>query len=988
MSEINSYLLRERIPAITLGASGVVGTAAATVDIVSNVGVTASAANLTFTLANPTDTRSGRSVLVMNTGANAFTMYANSVKPGQYIELIWGAEDSSWHSPSVPTESAADFWRSGSLAGIAPDGTADVQDAIFRSGQVAIDTGVNGDSGMTLDDLRSRNSTQLTAGDGGVTDTNMTAIGVDLLGKVRLSNSLSVPDLRATNPAPQDFAAGDTYAFKTASAIGILPAQFPGVQTYVMLETQRRYSSAADLSGGPVIQRVTLDDGRKIYRDSTNATTWSAWKYETQVQTEFNLQDLLQMNGQARVSLTGEVNWTGRLITMTAGVTPQELSGYHDIYMPAVGATIPVQGGGTRTVVAATVGQVAATGGVQLNVWDTLWYRALRATGNTTVATNFLITPYTSIATTGVPGILNGVSYPGTHPGEWIRVVSREDSSFKWGTGDTVGLGGQFGGGHDLTIAYWTAMKNRAQGEGYFYTTFATATPQRVGLTGSIRWIDGGAKQYINSNGYTDVNQAGRAAGTVVIGVNGAANRAWETVTAADAITKFGGAQRGNFPITAVSTVVQLNDNETLYYAASDTGAVNGGSWYVAGYAGPVVIPVNWLPIMSYQVTGANATTQVLVGGVQRSLRAGDAIFMGKADGDLDRLHRRMGVTHTGLKYTRWSHGGIFTGAGANGAVSGPDGLMVSWDANQMIYGISDMYASWGAQYLYINPPAIGTAIPYATTNGAVAITRVVQNISGRAYIPMSVWDSLWFIPPAYSGGTGSVDGDFVMTNYGLGNITVPVGAVRIAHYNGSRGQVTSGEGKVRVAWADGTVTQPGIALASATPALRVQNDHAQGTGDWRLVTVAGQTAPGMTAALPVVTGVVGGYAAPFTAFYRYNTVENDTRGQIEIEGLISLNGNIVGTRTVAFLNGVAVRGQPIYMGMMHRSTSGDAQPIPVQMRFINQAINGQTGVAIQVYGESGNTLNDYATLGPNGGAQAAGIPQWLSLGPLILPHA
>jgi hypothetical protein len=143
-----------------------------------------------------------------------------------------------------------------------------------------------------------------------------------------------------------------------------------------------------------------------------------------------------------------------------------------------------------------------------------------------------------------------------------------------------------------------------------------------------------------------------------------------------------------------------------------------------------------------------------------------------------------------------------------------------------------------------------------------------------------------------------------------------------------------------------------------------------------------------MTAALPAVAGVVGPYAAPFTAFYRYNTVANDPRGQIEIEGLITLNNNIVGTQTVAFLNGVQVRGNPIYMAQMMRSTSADAQPIPVQLRFANQTINGQVGVAVQVFGGSGDTLNDYATLGPNGGAQAAGVPLWLSLGPLTLPHA
>jgi hypothetical protein len=937
---------------------------------------------LVLTLPLPTDARSGNDFRVTNTGAIAFTIGSKLIGASDYADFSFDA--GTWHSEAPTTASGSDFWRT-DPAGAMPDGVTDAADAIVRTGQTKIDTGTVADSGFTLDDLRATHASISYMNS--MVENQNTAIGVNNTGKVVLANGVGVPDVRATNLNPQDYAAGDSYTFKTSTAIGLTAAQFPGLQAYVMLETQRRYGNTTDLSGGPVIQRVTLDDGRKIYRTSASATTWGAWQYETQLQTEFNLQDLLQMNGQARVSLAGEVTWTSRLITMTAGITPQEATGYHDIYMPAVGATIPVQGGGTRTVVAATVGQVAATGGVLLNAWESLWYRAVRGTGISSVPTNFLITPYTSTAT-GTPGILNGVSYPGTHPGEWVRVVSRDDNNmFYWGTKDVVGLGGQFGGGTEVTAAVWAAMKNRAQGEGYFYATFATGTPQRVGFTGIIRWINGGSRTYINSNGFVDVNQAGRAAGTVVIGVNGAANRTWETVTAADAIAKFGGAQRGNFPITAASTVVQLNDNETLYYAASDTGSTNAGSWYVAGYVGGVAIPANWLPVFSYQVTGANSTTQVLVGGVQRSLRAGDAIYMGKADGDLDRLHRRMGVTHTGLKYTRWTHTGFFAGAGANGNIQGAEGVLISWDPNQMMYGISDGYASWGNQYNYINPPAIGTAIPIASTNGAVAITRVVQNISGRAYIPVGPWESLWFIPPAYSGGSGSVNADFVITQYAA-NHNVPPGAVRVAHYNSALGTAGTGVGKSRVVWADNTTTQPGVTFASATPALRVQNDQAQGTGDWRLVTVAGQTAPGMTAALPAVAGVSGPYGAPYTAFYRYNTIESDPRGQIELEGLITLGGNIVGTQTVAFLNGVQVRGQPIYMGQMQRSTSGDAQPIPVQVRFVNLTINGQLGVAIQVYGESGNTTNDYATLGPNGTGQAAGVAQWLSLGPLTLPHA
>jgi len=42
---------------------------------------------------------------------------------------------------------AEDFFRSGSVAGELPDGSTDVQDGIFRTGQTTLDTGVNGGSG-------------------------------------------------------------------------------------------------------------------------------------------------------------------------------------------------------------------------------------------------------------------------------------------------------------------------------------------------------------------------------------------------------------------------------------------------------------------------------------------------------------------------------------------------------------------------------------------------------------------------------------------------------------------------------------------------------------------------------------------------------------------------------------------------------------------------------------------------------------------------
>lgn len=64
-----------------------------------------------------------------------------------------------------------------------------------------------------------------------------------------------------------------------------------------------------------------------------------------------------------------------------------------------------------------------------------------------------------------------------------------------------------------------------------------------------------------------------------------------------------------------------------------------------------------------------------------------------------------------------------------------------------------------------------------------------------------------------------------------------------------------------------------------------------------------------------------------------------------------------------------------------------DAKNIPVQIRYTNATINGQTG--IQVIANGGFTnANPYRTLGANGGTSAAGANFFVSLGPLTLPHA
>jgi hypothetical protein len=141
-----------------------------------------------------------------------------------------------------------------------------------------------------------------------------------------------------------------------------------------------------------------------------------------------------------------------------------------------------------------------------------------------------------------------------------------------------------------------------------------------------------------------------------------------------------------------------------------------------------------------------------------------------------------------------------------------------------------------------------------------------------------------------------------------------------------------------------------------------------------------------MTAAMPAVAGVLGAYPAPYTAFYNYRTTDDDARGSVHLEGIINLNNFVPAGGRLAFLPGVNVRGQPIVPVLVNASTFSQDKSVMVQLRFVNTTVNGSLGVEIQVTGLT--ATNPEFTLGANGGASAAGVPQWVSLNNIILPHA
>jgi hypothetical protein len=1090
-SEINSYLVRERVDLPALATSGLVALATVSVDIVSHLGVSSTAANLVLTLPDPTITRNGRVELVTNIGANSFTMYNLIIAPNQFGYFVWG--EGIWKSGGLPTTSAADFWRTVGTAAT-PDGITDVLEDIRRNGKV----GIKIDPHSSLDISGSFSTRGLFIGASTTTTLNDThhfiEVGnasptfnlplpascpgreykVQFTGNsgdnVITSNVITITtpagsiygwgqyltnpptilvkegDIRGvtlksdgsnwqvTGEIAQRFASTDLYAVPTTkgpvhSALGginyatglftlvggvVAGLDFninPDVSIFTMIDGN--YAATLVLPATPVATNNSLS----IYCNSTFGVTiknvntdmphdvsleggivaarsmhfeWAdnRWNWRpTPVLTGIvpvvaSLQRNVELNGTAKISLAGEVSWSGRFITMSNGINPQEPAGYHDITMPAVGANITVANGTVRAVVAPLAGQTAQTGGIPLGAWETLWYKVPYGSGASSIPANFMIQPYA----------MNTKVFAPSNGDEWVMVCSRDDENkFKFGSGDVTSLGTQMGGGLALTNAVWDMMKRGGLGDGYFFTTFETTIPSKFGFTSGIRWIDGGSAARINNAGYVDVTQAGKTAGTVIYGVNGAANRAWLTPTAVDGLDKFGGITKSNsinFIDPLITTVCALNDNETLFYAPDVTiGGVNTGTWYVAGYAGIVPIPEHWLPVARRQATYGHSTMQILVGTSSANLRAGEAKYMGNDADSIDRLHRRMSLTHDGIKYCRATQAGFFTGTGANGATgSGAEGVLVSWDDNTLMYGIGDGYANWGNQYSWINVPVVGTAIPITTLNGATAITRVIEVISGRRYVPLAPYEKLWFIPPMHTPGTTSNPGDFVITDYAVNAYNVPSGAVLVAALHG--GVNSGGVGKTRVKFADGTYIQPGFTFASATPALRVENDQAQGSGDWRAVTVAGQTGPGMTAPLTAVPGVVGPYPGNFTPFYKYEAIQDDTRGNIKLRGLIQLNAGVANNSTIAFVAGVGVIGSPAIAALVGGYTVvSDNAPTFAQLRFANVTVNGQVGIAISVLGGLNPANSPLMTLGVNGNAAVPGNPTWVSLDNIVLSH-
>jgi hypothetical protein len=118
-------------------AIGTIGTAAATVDVLSGVNIAQTTPFIAVTLPAPTNLTAGRIFRVSNTGTVYLIAEDVPIAPESYADLLWNGTLWSYVTTIIP-----DFWRSGGGTAIA-DGVADLTDDIAHQGRVAVGRSAN-----------------------------------------------------------------------------------------------------------------------------------------------------------------------------------------------------------------------------------------------------------------------------------------------------------------------------------------------------------------------------------------------------------------------------------------------------------------------------------------------------------------------------------------------------------------------------------------------------------------------------------------------------------------------------------------------------------------------------------------------------------------------------------------------------------------------------------------------------------------------------
>jgi len=151
------------------------------------------------------------------------------------------------------------------------------------------------------------------------------------------------------------------------------------------------------------------------------------------------MQTMMTGGGTLSVSSTFEVRWSARIIAMGFGRGAHwGTSGYFDVAMPAVGASVPGVGGAASKTVTA--------GGIPLAAWEALYYAVPVGAGFPSVPGNFRVVGYTAAFEV---------------PATWICLCARN--------------------GDMADVTFWNGLKLGA-GQSYDRATSTAARPKLTGL--------------------------------------------------------------------------------------------------------------------------------------------------------------------------------------------------------------------------------------------------------------------------------------------------------------------------------------------------------------------------------------------------------------------------------------------------------------------------------------------------------------------------
>ena len=340
--------------------------------------------------------------------------------------------------------------------------------------------------------------------------------------------------------------------------------------------TDTSSQASVDNSNGTVIQDITLD----TYGHITGLGSVDLdGRYYTETEHDSIITPSIRTNvnltggGTITVNASGFVKWSSRFIMINNGRGAGfSTAGYFDITCPTSGTITGVAGAANRT---------ATVDGIQLNVWESLYYILPLGSSNASVAANFRVAGYTTDFTIPHNWILlcvrNGDNQVFSFP-RGINILAGDSSaSYETSTNTANTIVSRDGNGNfaagSITAGGLTVDTNTLHvdttndrvGVGTTAPSYKLHVAGDIGLSGNVVPTGGSQTLGTFANRFGDVWAAGLIVGTTFYGDN------YQTATGTMSFKDSGGVEKmrmtngGNFLIgTTTDGGYKLDVNGTV----------------------------------------------------------------------------------------------------------------------------------------------------------------------------------------------------------------------------------------------------------------------------------------------------------------------------------------------------------------------------------------------------------------------------------------